>query len=175
MHLIGKNSTVHDEVERTAMQTKDPKYIIVVDQGSRAAPPIVDSAYVKSLLIDHHQSDVFPKNALVGCIPPMAPTPVSNPKLTLLQVVSACHYPPIATSALLAYELCKPLHPDIEASCGYLCAMGTHGDLGHTLKWKPPFPDMTEIFRTHTKKAINDAVALINARRYFSTSPKSKI
>ena len=73
MHLIGKNSTVHDEVERTAMQTKDPKYIIVVDQGSRAAPPIVDSAYVKSLLIDHHQSDVFPKNALVGYIPPTAP------------------------------------------------------------------------------------------------------
>ena len=73
VHLIGKNSTVHDEVERTAMQTKDPKYIIVVDQGSRAAPPIVDSAYVKSLLIDHHQSDVFPKNALVGYIPPTAP------------------------------------------------------------------------------------------------------
>jgi len=43
--------------------------------------------------------------------------------------------------------------------------MGTHGDLGNTLKWKPPFPDMTEIFKTHTKKAINDAVALINARK----------
>ena len=44
--------------------------------------------------------------------------------------------------------------------------MGTHGDLGNTLKWKPPFPDMTEVFKTHTKKAINDAVALINARQY---------
>ena len=43
--------------------------------------------------------------------------------------------------------------------------MGTHGDLGNTLKWKPPFPDMTEVFKTHTKKAINDAVALINARK----------
>lgn len=61
VHPIGKNSTVHDEVERTAMQAKDPKYIIVVDQCSRAAPPIVDSADVKSLLIDHHQSDVFPQ------------------------------------------------------------------------------------------------------------------
>ena len=157
------------------MQAKDPKYIIVVDQGSRAAPPIVDSADVKSLLIDHHQSDVFPKNALVGYIPPTAPSPISNPKLTLLQVVSAYHYPPIATSALLTYELCKPLHPNIEASCGYLYTMGTHGDLGNTLKWKPPFPDMIEVFRTHTKKAINDAVALINARRYLSTSTKSQI
>ena len=45
--------------------------------------------------------------------------------------------------------------------------MGTHGDLGNTLKWKPPFPDMTEVFKTHTKKAINDAVALINARQFF--------
>ncbi|KAL2052952.1 hypothetical protein ABVK25_006893 [Lepraria finkii] len=129
------------------MQAKDPKYIIVVDQGSRAAPPIVDSADVESLLIDHHQSDVFPKNALVE---------------------SAYHYPPIATSALLTYALCKPLHPNIEASCGYLYTMGTHGDLGNTLKWKPPFPDMIEVFRTHTKQAINDAVALINAPRRTS-------
>ena len=43
--------------------------------------------------------------------------------------------------------------------------MGTHGDLGTTLKWKPPFPDMTEVFKTYTKKSINDAVSLINARK----------
>ena len=57
------------------------------------------------------------------------------------------------------------MHPDISASCGYLCAMGTHGDLGNSLKWKPPFPDMSEVFKTYTKKAINEAVALLNARR----------
>lgn len=84
--------------------------------------------------------------------------------LMYVQVVSACHYPPVATSALLTYEICKPLHPDIASSCGFLCAMGTHGDLGNTLKWKPPFPDMTEVFKIHSKKAINDAVSLINAR-----------
>ena len=43
--------------------------------------------------------------------------------------------------------------------------MGTHGDLGTSLKWKPPFPDMSETFKLHTKKAINDAVSLINARK----------
>ncbi|KAL2041582.1 hypothetical protein N7G274_005964 [Stereocaulon virgatum] len=147
VHLIGKNSTVHDEVERTAMQAKDPRYIIVVDQGSRAAPPVVDSETIKSLIIDHHLSDEFPKDAVV---------------------VSACHHPPVATSALLTYEICKPLHSDIEASCGVFCAMGTHGDLGNTLKWKPPFPDLSVVFETHTKKAINDAVALINAPRRTS-------
>ncbi len=65
VHLISKNVTVHDETERAAMLAKDPKYIIVVDQGSRAAPPIVDSETVKSLVIDHHLSDEFPKNATV--------------------------------------------------------------------------------------------------------------
>lgn len=43
--------------------------------------------------------------------------------------------------------------------------MGTHGDLGNTLKWKAPFPDMTNVFKVHTKKAVNDAVALVNARK----------
>ena len=81
-----------------------------------------------------------------------------------VQIVSACHYPPVATSSLLTYEICKDLHRDIATSCGYLCVMGTQGDLGATLKWKPPFPDMTEVFKTYTKKSINDAVSLINAR-----------
>jgi hypothetical protein len=43
--------------------------------------------------------------------------------------------------------------------------MGTHGDLGNTLKWEPPFPDMKSTFKTYTKKALNDAVSLINAPR----------
>lgn len=65
VHLIGKNFTVHDEMERAAMLAKDPKYIIVVDQGSRAAPPVVDSSNTKTLIIDHHLSDEFPENATV--------------------------------------------------------------------------------------------------------------
>lgn len=65
VHLISKNATVHDEAERAAMLAKDPKYIFVVDQGSRAAPPVVDSQTTKSLIIDHHLSDEFPKDATV--------------------------------------------------------------------------------------------------------------
>lgn len=65
VYLINKNVTVHDEVERAAMLAKDPKYIIIVDQGSRAAPPVVDSLNTKSLIIDHHLSDEFPENAIV--------------------------------------------------------------------------------------------------------------
>ncbi|KAL8810749.1 MAG: hypothetical protein Q9223_007689, partial [Gallowayella weberi] len=122
VHLVAKGRSIHDDEERKSMGDRNPKYVIVVDQGSRPAPPVVDSPDVKSLIIDHHLSDEFPKDALT-------------------------------------------LHPDIPTSCGYLCAMGTHGDLGNTLKWDPPFPDMKEVFKTHTKKAINDAVSLLNAPR----------
>lgn len=144
VHLIGKSSTVHDEEERSAMLGKDPAFVIVVDQGSRSAPSVVNSPDTRSLIIDHHLSDEFPEDALV---------------------VSACHFPPVATSSLLTYEICRELYPDIESQCGFLCAIGTHGDLGNTLKWKSPFPDMTGVFKAHTKKAINDAVALVNAPR----------
>jgi hypothetical protein len=57
------------------------------------------------------------------------------------------------------------LHEKVQESCDWLCVMGTHGDLGNTLKWEPPFPDMKATFKTYTKKALNEAVSLINAPR----------
>ncbi|EHY53722.1 hypothetical protein HRR83_003938 [Exophiala dermatitidis] len=144
VHLVQKGSNIHVQSEREAMAAKDAAYIFVLDQGSVAAPPVVDSATTKSLIIDHHLSDHFPQGA---------------------QVVSACHYPPVATSSLLTYEICKTLAPDLSSSCAYLACIGTHGDLGNTLKWTPPFPDMKETFKIYTKKSINDAVSLINAPR----------
>lgn len=142
--MVQKGHTVHSELERTSMAAKKPGYIIVLDQGSISAPPLVDEPETKSLILDHHLSDVFPERS---------------------QVVSACHYPPVATTSLLTYEICKTLHPSLESSCAFLACIGTHGDLGNTLKWNPPFPDMKETFKTYTKKSINDAVSLLNAPR----------
>lgn len=65
VHLVQKGANIHDDTERAAMQAKQPKYVIVVDQGSKAAPPVVDSVETKSLIIDHHMADEFPKDALV--------------------------------------------------------------------------------------------------------------
>jgi nanoRNase/pAp phosphatase (c-di-AMP/oligoRNAs hydrolase) len=144
VHLVQKGSNIHVQAERDAMAAKDPAYIVVLDQGSIAAPPVVDNPKTKSLILDHHLSDHFPEGA---------------------QVVSACHYPPVSTTSLLTYEICKPLAPDIASACAYLACIGTHGDLGNTLKWSPPFPDMKDTFKLHTKKSINDAVSLINAPR----------
>ncbi|KAI2607463.1 DHH phosphoesterase [Hypoxylon fragiforme] len=150
VHLLQKGSNIHDEKERAAMAAHKPAYIIVLDQGSRKSPPIIDGPH-KALVIDHHWAsgdDDFPEGAAH---------------------VTACHSPPIATSALLTYHICGALHDGVQRSCDWLCAMGTHGDLGNTLKWQPPFPDMKATFKAHTKKAINDAVSLINAPRRTAT------
>jgi DHH family len=148
VHLLPKGTTIHDESERSAMLEKNPERIIVLDHGGRHGPPVVDNPSTKSLILDHHLSDEYPEASMV---------------------VSACHYPPVATTSLLTYEICKTMHPSIETSCAYLCAIGTHGDLGTSIKWKPPFPDMSEAFRTHSKKLINDTVSLINAPRRTAT------
>lgn len=131
------------------MASYDPAYIFVLDQGSRKAPAVIDKPH-QALILDHHYAldDEFPEGS---------------------RHVTACHSPPVATSSLLTYTICRDLHEDVEKHCDWLCIMGTHGDLGNTLKWEPPFPDMKDSFKRYTKKAINEAVSLINAPRRTAT------
>ena len=68
VHLLPKGATIHDQVERESMLAKEPSSIIVVDQGSRPGPRVVDSLDVKSLIIDHHLSDEFPDDAEVSSV-----------------------------------------------------------------------------------------------------------
>jgi len=149
-HLLQKGSNIHNENEREAMAAYKPACIFVLDQGSRKSPPVIDAPH-KALIIDHHwasSDDDFPAGS---------------------QHVTACHSPPVATSSLLTYHICSFLHEEVSQTCDWLCAMGTHGDLGNTLKWEPPLPNMKPTFKRYTKKAINDAVSLINAPRRTST------
>lgn len=148
-HLPKKGNSIHDDSERTAMAAFEPVYVFVLDQGSRKAPPVIDRPH-KSLVIDHHHAldGDFPEGAIH---------------------VTACNCPPVSTSSLLTYLICRDLDEDVEKYCDWLCIMGTHGDLGNTLKWEPPFPDMREAFKKYTKKAINEAVSLINAPRRTAT------
>ncbi|ROW01057.1 hypothetical protein VSDG_02825 [Cytospora chrysosperma] len=147
-HLLKKGNNIHDQSERAAMAAHDPAYIFVLDQGSRKSPPVIDTFH-KALVIDHHYAldDDFPEGSLH---------------------VTACNSPPVATSSLLTYLICRDLDDDVEKHCDWLCIMGTHGDLGNTLKWEAPFPNMRDTFRMYTKKAINEAVSLINAPRRTS-------
>lgn len=161
VHLVQKGSNIHEEYERKAMAAKKPSYVIVLDQGSRGGLPVIDDGNAKCMIIDHHLSDDFPRNVIVSS---SLFNPAERETDARLKVVSGCHCPPVPTTALMTYEICKKLHSDIAEECGYLCAIGTHGDLGNNLKWIPPFPDMKQTFKKHTKKLINDCVSFINAR-----------
>ncbi|TDZ54029.1 hypothetical protein CTRI78_v006575 [Colletotrichum trifolii] len=148
VYLPPKGGNIHEEASRQAMSALNPTYIFVLDQGSRSAPPLIDGPH-RGIVIDHHHAleHDHPRDSLH---------------------VTACDSPPVATSSLLTYLICQPLHAEVHEQCDWLCAMGTHGDLGNTLKWEPPFPDMKPTFKKYTKKAINDAVSLINAPRRTS-------
>ncbi|KAK5136243.1 hypothetical protein LTR08_003850 [Meristemomyces frigidus] len=145
---LSSGATLSEE-ERKKMASHKPAYVFVIDHGSRSAPPVIDGEHT-ALVIDHHYAtdSEFPKNS---------------------EHVSACHSPPVATSALLTYQLCEPLHDGVKDRCAWLCIVGTHGDLGNTIKWETPFPDMREPLKRYTKKVINDVVSAVNAPRRTAT------
>ncbi|KAF5557468.1 dhh family [Fusarium mexicanum] len=144
-YTMNKNSLLHYVDSRRNMEAYKPSYIIVLDQGSSKSEPVIDSPH-RALVIDHHlaEDDDHPEGAIL---------------------VTANKCPPIATSSLLTYLICRDLHEGVEEACGWLCVMGTHGDLGNAIRWRSPFPNMQATFETHTKKTINNSVKLINAPR----------
>jgi hypothetical protein len=150
VHLLSKGNTVHSPSERALMEAYNPAYVFVLDQGSRQSPPLISDPEVCSLVIDHHHA-----------------TPTDFPERS--SHVTACDSPPVATSSLLTYLLCLPLHPSVHSLTSWLAIVGTHGDLGTTLKWLPPFPDMAEPFKTYKKKTLNDVVSFVNAPRRTAT------
>ncbi|THZ88914.1 DHH family protein [Aureobasidium pullulans] len=149
VHLLSKGQTVHHEHEREAMAALSPEYIFVLDQGSRKSGPLIAAPHT-GLVIDHHHA-----------------TPEDFPEGSAF--CTANQSPPVVTSALLTYLLCEPLHAGVSDRTDWLCVVGTHGDLGTTLKWEDPFPDMSATLKKYTKKALNDVVSYVNAPRRTAT------
>ncbi|KAM3418372.1 hypothetical protein BST61_g4369 [Cercospora zeina] len=148
-HFLVKGNTVHSDVERQRIAALNPAYVFVIDQGSRAGPPLVDVPHT-GLVIDHHFAT--PSDFPEGC-----------------SYVTACHSPPVATSSLLTYHICEALHAGVASTCDWLCVVGTHGDLGNTLQWGEPFPDMSATLKKYKKKVLNGVVSLVNAPRRTAT------
>jgi single-stranded DNA-specific DHH superfamily exonuclease len=65
VHLVQKGSNIHEEHERKSMLEKNPSFVIILDQGSRGGPPVIDDKEARSLIVDHHLSDEFPQDAIV--------------------------------------------------------------------------------------------------------------
>ncbi|KAI8818764.1 DHH phosphoesterase [Fimicolochytrium jonesii] len=141
-HFVTKGTSIHAEGEREILEGYGARRVIVVDQGSRGAGEVVRGAEV--LVVDHHWSAEFPSKA---------------------EVVNASHYPPVATSALLAYLICEPLHQRVPETCAWLAVLGTMGDLGTGVAWTPPFPDLSWATKGVGKSKMGEAVGLLNAPR----------
>ncbi|KAK0550406.1 hypothetical protein OC846_003673 [Tilletia horrida] len=194
VHLMSKGNHPGSSKEREAMEAIQAKWVIVLDQGSREGPPLVRGAEhgwqwhghisatsarsdsestlsvtsanrVHTMILDHH----FLTDPLSG-----------GPKGALM--VNASHSAPVATTALLTWHICRPLltrsksqgggglsDQEAEALVDWLCLIGTMGDLGVSLKWEPPFPNMDAKIKMWTKKRIGTAIALLNAPRRTPT------
>ncbi|KAK2124937.1 hypothetical protein NOF04DRAFT_1417487 [Fusarium oxysporum II5] len=130
-YTMNKNSSLNYRDSRTNMEAYKPSYIIVLDQGSWKSEPVIDSPH-RALVIDHHiaENDDHPEGAIL---------------------VTANKCPPIATSSLLTYLICRDLQEGVEEACGWLC--------------RSPFPNMEATFKTHTRRSINSSAMFINAPR----------
>ena len=161
-----KGESIHTEAQRAQLTsllssgqdsqsestTARKRYLFVLDHGSARSPSLAPPAITCTLIIDHHnaEDDTFPENS---------------------EHVTAYDCPPVPTSALLTYEICKTLHPGLSApshKIAWLAVTGTHGDLGTSLKWSHPFPDPKPIFDNFPRTQINSVVSLINAPRRTS-------
>lgn len=132
--------------------------VIILDQGSRPGPPLVRKDKVKTrdlrtIVIDHHMSASWPEESTV---------------------LSACNSAPIATSSLLTYLTCAPLHSDIPKLTMWYAILGVFGDLSPSeINWGDPnseWPasqemiELGEEVKRIGKKPLSSAVGAINAR-----------
>lgn len=152
VHMLGKSASLFQDDERAMIEAYGASRVIVLDQGSRGGPSLVNTqgGRVHTLILDHHESDEFPEEALV---------------------VSACLSSPVVTSSLLTYLVCEPLHSGICESdvCATFALLGVFGDLGpsHVKYWDDdPWPShLGAVMKRLTKKALSDAVSMMNAPR----------
>ncbi|KAE8257283.1 hypothetical protein A4X13_0g2446 [Tilletia indica] len=183
VHLMSKGNHPGSTFEREAMQSYGAKWIIVLDQGSRDGPALVEGAehgweweangassaapadQVHTMVLDHH----------------FLPDPTKGgPQGALL--VNASHSEPVATTALLTWHITRPLLTRSKKESGaglsdaeagdlidWLCLIGTMGDLSVSVKWDPPFPDMAAQIKRWSKKKLGTAIALLNAPRRTPT------
>jgi hypothetical protein len=126
----------------TLAHTHAITHLILLDHGSRESPPLLPPP-VKTLLIDHHSSSVFPANATI---------------------LSAAASPPIACSSLLTFELCKPLHARVREDTAWLALLGIFGDHG---PYSPliGLGELTSVKKAYTATHTSALAALLNAPR----------
>lgn len=132
---VGRGQHVHESSYRDLLAARKPALYIVTDMGSRAAPIGLPAP---ALIIDHHDSDAFPPDALV---------------------VSAARRAPVVPTSYLAFELLQPLAAIDDLA--WLALLGSQADLGT----RAAFGSLPKWRAQHRGKDISEAIALLNAAR----------
>ncbi|HYH95792.1 hypothetical protein [Hyalangium sp.] len=136
--LPGKGEHAHSPAFQERLSQVGAEALVVLDMGSRAGPIV---SGLPTLLVDHHPSTEFPEGVLV---------------------LSSAGHLPVAPSSLLTYALVAPLV--IPGPLEWLAVMGTVADLGADA----PLPFLKDALRRAGRKAVTEAVALLNAARRSS-------
>lgn len=132
---VQRGENVHTNSLRERIQRARPEWLVVLDMGSRAEP--IGQA-CPTLILDHHQPSGSPPDATL---------------------VSAFEYQPRASTSLLAYEVAAGL-ADMQLE-RWLALLGAAADYGFPL----PFPELVDELRLHSRKAVTESIALLNAAR----------
>lgn len=132
---VNRGEHVHVPSYRDRLAARRADAYVVTDMGSREEPLGLPAP---TLLIDHHDSDAFPPDAVV---------------------VSASRRPPVVPTSYLAFELLCALVAldDLAwlALLGTVADLGAGADFGRVPAWR----------RAYRSKPVSDAIALLNAAR----------
>ncbi|UZJ53476.1 hypothetical protein CBS101457_002796 [Exobasidium rhododendri] len=156
-HHIPSGKNPASGSQREALESYKARWIIVLDQGSPAGPPLVKGAEmgwqseeegaVRTMVLDHHY---------------VTDLDTEGPQGSLL--LNACKSEPVSTSALLAWVVCRPMWEE-GSSIDYLAIIGTCGDLSINVKWEPPWPDFEGEVKRWGRSKLGTAIAMLNAPR----------
>jgi single-stranded DNA-specific DHH superfamily exonuclease len=132
---VGRGQHVHESSYRDLLAARKAALYVVTDMGSRSEPIGLPAP---TLLIDHHDSDTFPPDAVV---------------------VSAARRAPVVPTSYLAFELLQPLAAIDDLA--WLALLGSQADLGT----RAAFGALPQWRAQHRAKDISEAIALLNAAR----------
>jgi hypothetical protein len=138
IRLPGKGEHAHSPFFQERLRRVGADALVVLDMGSRPGPILPE---LPTLLVDHHQSTEFPEGA---------------------QVLSGYGHEPVASSSVLTYALVSPMV--IPGPLEWLAVMGAVADLGVDA----PLPYLKDALRRAGRKAVTEAVALLNSARRSS-------
>ncbi|SEN15442.1 Single-stranded DNA-specific exonuclease, DHH superfamily, may be involved in DNA replication intiation [Stigmatella aurantiaca] len=138
IRVPGKGEHAHSPAFQERLRRVRADALLVLDMGSRPGAVVPE---LPSLIVDHHASTAFPEGA---------------------HVLSGYGHEPVAPTSLLTYALVSPWV--IPGPLEWLAVMGTAADLGVGA----PIPGLKDALRRAGRKAVTEAVALLNAARRSS-------